>query len=44
MYNDALATLDEDPGYGMCSPSLMGSCGVMPLTIISVYVDRSQTI
>ncbi|TLS26883.1 hypothetical protein PpBr36_04868 [Pyricularia pennisetigena] len=39
MYHDALATLDEDPSQGVVSPSLMGSNGVMPLTIISTIPD-----
>ena len=36
IYHDALCTLDDDPSVAMVSPSLMGSCGVVPLTIISV--------
>ncbi|KAI1767247.1 hypothetical protein GGR53DRAFT_136174 [Hypoxylon sp. FL1150] len=39
MYHDALCTLDDDLGCGMVSPSLMGSCGTMPLTILSVIPD-----
>ncbi|KAK6948631.1 hypothetical protein Daesc_010401 [Daldinia eschscholtzii] len=39
IYHDALSTLDEDLGCGMVSPSLMGSSGTMPLTIISVIPD-----
>lgn len=35
LYHDALCTLNEDLGSGMVSPSLMGSNGVVPLTIIS---------
>lgn len=35
MYHDALTTLDEDLTQGVVSPSLMGSNGVMPLTVIS---------
>lgn len=36
LYHDALCTLDADPERGVVSPSLMGSCGTVPLTIISV--------
>ncbi|KAK0643811.1 hypothetical protein B0T16DRAFT_392277 [Cercophora newfieldiana] len=39
IFNDALCTLEEDPLRGMVSPSLLGSCGVVPLTIISVIPD-----
>ncbi|KAI0872686.1 phospholipase D/nuclease [Hypoxylon argillaceum] len=39
LYHDALCTLDDDPGRGMVSPCLMGSCGTVPLTIISVLPD-----
>ncbi|KAK1749519.1 hypothetical protein QBC47DRAFT_311778 [Echria macrotheca] len=39
IYHDALCTLDEDPLRAMVSPSLMGSCGVVPLTVISVIPD-----
>ncbi|KAK8079554.1 hypothetical protein PG997_007372, partial [Apiospora hydei] len=39
LYHDALCTLDEDLGCGMVSPSLMGSSGVVPLTIISCIPD-----
>ncbi|KAK1836892.1 hypothetical protein QBC39DRAFT_403003 [Podospora conica] len=42
IYHDALCTLDEDPGRAMVSPSLMGSCGVVPLTIISVIPDIAR--
>lgn len=38
IYNDALGALDHDIGCGMVSPSLMGSHGVIPLTVISVWV------
>jgi hypothetical protein len=38
MYHDALCTLDNNVAASMVSPSLMGSCGVIPLTVISVYV------
>ncbi|KAK8051092.1 hypothetical protein PG993_002477 [Apiospora rasikravindrae] len=39
LYHDALCTLNEDLGSGMVSPSLMGSSGVVPLTIISCIPD-----
>ncbi|KAI3322071.1 phospholipase D/nuclease [Xylariaceae sp. AK1471] len=39
LYHDALCTLDDDPRRGMVSPSLMGSSGTVPLTIISVLPD-----
>ncbi|OTB13964.1 hypothetical protein K445DRAFT_319497 [Daldinia sp. EC12] len=39
IYHDALSTLDDNLGCGMVSPSLMGSSGTMPLTIISVIPD-----
>lgn len=38
-YHDALCSLDHDPLSGMVSPSLMGSSGVMPLTIIAPLPD-----
>ncbi|KAK6852741.1 hypothetical protein PG995_011292 [Apiospora arundinis] len=39
LYHDALCTLNEDLGSGMVSPSLMGTSGVVPLTIISCIPD-----
>lgn len=36
IYHDALCTLEEDPASAVVSPSLMGSYGVIPLTIVSV--------
>ncbi|KAK4651932.1 hypothetical protein QC762_606880 [Podospora pseudocomata] len=39
IYHDALCTLNEDPSRGMVSPSLMGSHGTIPLTIISTIPD-----
>ncbi len=36
LYHDALSAVEEDPARAMVSLSLMGSCGVVPLTIISV--------
>lgn len=41
IYHDALCALGDNPLRGMVSPSLLGSCGVVPLTIISVYVHLS---
>ncbi|KAH8809008.1 hypothetical protein F5884DRAFT_674832 [Xylogone sp. PMI_703] len=39
IYHDALCTLDYSISSCMVSPSLMGSCGVIPLTIISTVPD-----
>ncbi|KAK0721602.1 hypothetical protein B0T26DRAFT_673406 [Lasiosphaeria miniovina] len=39
IYHDALCTLNDSPVPAMVSLPLMGSCGVMPLTIISVVPD-----
>ncbi|KAI0600074.1 hypothetical protein F4775DRAFT_547947 [Biscogniauxia sp. FL1348] len=39
MYHDALCTIEDNPAYAMVSPSLMGSTGTMPLTIMSVIPD-----
>ncbi|KAJ0118029.1 hypothetical protein J7T55_014482 [Diaporthe amygdali] len=39
IYHDAIGTLHDDPGHAMVSPSLMGSCGVVPLSIISTVPD-----
>ncbi|KAI1079107.1 IQ calmodulin-binding motif protein [Whalleya microplaca] len=39
LYHDARSTLEAHPESGMVSPSLMGSSGTMPLTIISVIPD-----
>ena len=38
MYSNVLDTLEHGPLKGMCSPSIMGSSGVVPLTVISLYV------
>lgn len=38
MYHDAINSLEENPAHAVVSPPLMGSCGVLPLTIISTYV------
>ncbi|KAK4099282.1 hypothetical protein N658DRAFT_540783 [Parathielavia hyrcaniae] len=39
IYHDALCALDQDPVQAMVSPSLMGSYGTVPLTVISVMPD-----
>ncbi|KAK2067230.1 hypothetical protein P8C59_000988 [Phyllachora maydis] len=39
MYDAALRTLEDTPAPAMVSPSLMGSCGVVRLTVISVIPD-----
>ena len=39
IYHDALCTLDHDPLIGCVSPSLMGSCGAIPLTVIGPLPD-----
>ena len=39
VYHDVLATLNADPLGGMVSPSLMGSYGNIPLTIIAPLAD-----
>lgn len=31
-------SLQENPAHAVVSPSLMGACGVLPLTIISTHV------
>jgi hypothetical protein len=38
MYSDVLDTLEHDPLNGMCAPSLLGSSGYVPISIISLYV------
>ncbi|KAH6632262.1 hypothetical protein F5144DRAFT_612750 [Chaetomium tenue] len=42
IYHDALCTLDQDPHQAVVSPSLMGSHGTVPLTIISVLPDIAR--
>jgi hypothetical protein len=39
MYHAALLTLEVDPLAGVVSPSVMGSTGVIPLTVIGVVWD-----
>ncbi|KAK4159842.1 hypothetical protein QBC43DRAFT_293598 [Cladorrhinum sp. PSN259] len=42
IYHDALCTLEDDLARGVVSPSLMGSCGSVPLTVISVMPDIAR--
>ncbi|KAK3955806.1 D active site-containing protein [Pseudoneurospora amorphoporcata] len=42
IYHDALCTLDDEPLRGMVSPPLLGTCGTVPLTIISVIPDIAR--
>jgi hypothetical protein len=37
-----MLTLETNPLNGMCSPPLMGSSGVIPLSIVSVIPDIMQ--
>lgn len=39
MYHDALCPLESNLHSAMVSPSLMGSCGTIPLTVISVVPE-----
>lgn len=39
IYRDALQALDANPLAGLVSPSLLGSSGVIPLSIVSVIPD-----
>ncbi|KAF2140413.1 uncharacterized protein K452DRAFT_360026 [Aplosporella prunicola CBS 121167] len=39
VWHDALCTLENDPLAGVVSPPLMGSTGVIPLTVISSLPD-----
>lgn len=41
-YSDALGALENQPLAGMVSPSLMGTYGVVPLTIISTLHDINK--
>ncbi|KAI9690844.1 MAG: hypothetical protein M1822_008463 [Bathelium mastoideum] len=38
-FRDALLTLEGDKLEGVCSPCLMGSCGVVPLTVVGSVWD-----
>ena len=42
IFHDALMTLEGEPLEGVCSPSLMGSCGVVPLTIVGSVWDMCR--
>ncbi|EJU00489.1 hypothetical protein DACRYDRAFT_116999 [Dacryopinax primogenitus] len=42
MYADVLLCLERDPMSGLVSPPLLGSTGVIPLSIISVIPDIMQ--
>ncbi|KAH7311445.1 hypothetical protein B0I35DRAFT_438096 [Stachybotrys elegans] len=42
VFADALACLDSNPWAGMVSPSLMGTHGTAPLTIIAPLIDIIQ--
>ena len=39
VFRDALLTLEGEPLEGVCSPCLMGSCGVLPLTVVGSVWD-----
>lgn len=39
IFHDSLIPLNHDPLMGVCSPSLIGSSGVIPLTIIGPLPD-----
>ena len=39
VFHDSLLPLERDPLMGCCSPSLVGSIGVMPLTVIGPLPD-----
>ena len=41
-YHDALLALEHDPLNGCVSPSLMGSSGVIPLTVVGSIVDVNR--
>jgi phosphatidylserine/phosphatidylglycerophosphate/cardiolipin synthase-like enzyme len=42
VYKDVLGVLKTEPLAGLVSPSLLGSSGVVPLTIVSVIPDISR--
>ncbi|ERT03197.1 hypothetical protein HMPREF1624_01502 [Sporothrix schenckii ATCC 58251] len=42
IYRDVLAVVEESPDRAMVSPSLLGSCGVAPLTVISTIPDIAR--
>ena len=39
VFHDSLLPLERDPLMGCCSPSMVGSVGVMPLTVIGPLPD-----
>jgi phosphatidylserine/phosphatidylglycerophosphate/cardiolipin synthase-like enzyme len=39
IFHDVMCTLEKNPLVGVCSPSLMGSNGVCPLTIMAPIPD-----
>ncbi|KAF2428760.1 phospholipase D/nuclease [Tothia fuscella] len=39
VFHDAIVTLESDPLMGVCSPSLLGSCGAIPLSVIAPLAD-----
>lgn len=39
IFHDSLGPLRHDPLMGVCSPSLLGSCGVLPLTVVAPLPD-----
>jgi len=41
-YHDVLLSLQHDPLAGVVSPSLIGSTGVVPLTVIGPLVDNAR--
>jgi hypothetical protein len=42
LFHDGLLALEHDPLIGVVSPSLMGSTGTMPLTVIGVVWDMAR--
>lgn len=42
MFADVLDTLEHGPLKGVCSPSLIGSSGVVPLSIVSLIPDITR--
>lgn len=41
-WNDVLTTLEKDPVAGICSPSRLGSTGVVPFTVMGPVLDICQ--
>jgi hypothetical protein len=44
MWHDALVTLEHDPMGGVISPSLMGTTGTIPMTVVGVVWDLMRHI